>query len=40
MMVGVGVVVHVPQGPGEGMVQDHLVGEGVGGHHADEGEGL
>lgn len=39
-MVGVGVVVHVLQVPGEGMVQDHLVVEGVVGHHVDEGVDL
>ena len=30
-MEGVGVVVHVPQGPGEDMIQALLEGEGVGG---------
>lgn len=39
-MVGVGVVVRVLQVPGEGMVQDHLVVEGVVGHHVDEGVDL
>ena len=37
-MVGVGVGVHVLQGPGEDMVRAHLEGVAVGGHHADEGE--
>ena len=36
--VGVGVVVHVLQTPGEGMVQDHLEGVGVEDHQADDEE--
>ena len=40
MTVGVEVVVHVPQVPVKSMVQAHLVGEEVGDHHADEGEGV
>ena len=40
MTVGVEVVVHVPQVPVKGMVQAHLVGEEVGDHHADAGEGV
>ena len=36
--VGVGVVAHVLQTPGEGMVQDHLEGVGVEDHQADDEE--
>ena len=36
-MVGVGVVVHVLQGPEEDMIQAHLEGEGVVGHRGEEG---
>lgn len=37
-MVGVGAEDHVPQVPGEEMVQAHLRGEGVVDHQADEDE--
>ena len=36
--VGVGVVVHVLQPPGEGMVLDHQEGVGVEDHQADDEE--
>lgn len=36
MMVGVGVVVHVLQGPEEDMIQAPLEGEGVVGHQGEE----
>ena len=35
MMVGVGVVVRVLQGPEEDMIQAHLEGEGVVGHQGE-----
>ena len=39
MMVGVGVVVHVPQGPGEDTIHALLEGEGVVDLQVDEDEG-